>query len=588
MSDMESAQVISNTPKPDATLLFGEFLVSKGLLTRRALVEALNEQRERGGRLGEVLLRLRMLNDEDVTCALAEHLSMEYVRFDDISKIDMNTARILPESIAKRFCLVAIGEKDNKVIVAMADPLNVIAIDTITLKMKRQIKAVISSPQEIRHAIEVIYHGSDVEEQRLRDIVELEAGEEESLEANMAETDISGELAATKPPVIRFVDLLLSQAVKSRASDIHIEPQEHSMTIRMRIDGVLRDMVPPARRMQAAVVTRIKILSETDIAERRLPQDGRFKMKTFGRDIDVRVSTIPTIYGEKVVMRILDTSAVNHDLNQLGFEPQFLEDFKTILSQPRGIIVVTGPTGSGKSTTLYSALNYLRDPTKNINTVEDPVEYRLEGINQIQTKQEINLDFASCLRAILRQDPDIILIGEIRDKETVEIAIKASLTGHLVLSTFHTNDAPSAISRFVYMGIEPYLLASTLNLIVAQRLVRKICEHCKEPVTLSEKVVGRLKIDPGQNKNGHFSHGKGCNRCGGTGYLGRLPIFEFFVIDNDARERIIAGDSEAQLRAMSRKKGYGGLLDSGVSKMLQGLTTAEEVLSATFTENIKA
>jgi len=585
---MESIQEISNSPKTKADLLFGESLVSKGLLNHRELIEALNEQREHGGRLGEVLLRLKMLSNEDVTGALAEHLSMEYIRFDDVAKIDMNIARMLPENIAKRFYLVALGEIDGKVIVAMADPLNVIAIDTITLKIKRQLKVVLSSPQEIQKAIEVIYHGSDIEEQSLRDLVEFEVTEAGGQEAedDISEADISSEVAATKPPVIRFVDLLLSQAVKSRASDIHIEPQEHSMMIRMRIDGILRDMVPPARKMQAAVTARIKILSEMDIAERRLPQDGRFKMKASGRDIDVRVSIIPTIYGEKVVMRILDASAVNHDISQLGFEPELLEEFRTILSQPHGIIVVTGPTGSGKSTTLYSALNYLKDPTKNITTVENPVEYRLAGINQIQIKPEINLNFAVCLRAILRQDPDIVLIGEIRDKETVEIAIKASLTGHLVLSTFHTNDAPSAISRFIYMGIEPYLLASTLNLVVAQRLVRKICDRCKEPTTLDEQVAKRLKIGADQAKASVY-HGKGCNACGGTGYLGRLPIFEFLVMNNDMREKLIGGANESQIRAMSRQKGYGGLLESGVSKIFQGLTTTEEVLRVAFTEDIK-
>jgi type IV pilus assembly protein PilB len=591
---MKPAQGTSNTPTPGTRtdFLFGELLVSRELLTRGELVEALNEQREHGGRLGEVLLRLKMLRDEDVTLALAEHLSMEYIRLDDVTRIDMNVARMLPEGICKRFCLIGIGEVDNKVIVAMADPLNVIAIDTITLKIKRQIKVVISSPQEIRQAIEMMYHGSDVEEQRLRDLVEFEDGEEdEKVEVieDTAEADIDSEIAATKAPVIRFVDLLLSQAVKSRASDIHIEPQEKSMMIRMRIDGVLRDMVPPARKMQAAVIARIKILSEMNIAERRLPQDGRFKMRTSGRDIDVRVSAIPTIYGEKIVMRILDAAAVNHDVGQLGFEPKLLEEFKTILSLPHGSIVVTGPTGSGKSTTLYSALNYLKDPTKNITTVEDPVEYRLGGINQIQIKSEINLKFATCLRAILRQDPDIILIGEIRDKETVEIAIKASLTGHLVLSTFHTNDAPSAISRLIYMGIEPFLLASTLNLILAQRLVRKICDHCKEPVNLSEKVLKRLNISAEQQKKGAvFYHGRGCNACGGIGYLGRLPIFEFLVMDNDIREKIIAGASESKIRAVSRQQGYGGLLESAVSKMSQGLTTAEEVLRVTFAEDVKS
>jgi len=587
---MKSAQDTSQTPKTRANLLFGEFLVFKGLLDRNELIEALNKQREQGGRLGEVLHQLKMLSDEDVSLALAEHLSLDYVRLDDVAKMDMALARILPESVAKRFCLVAIGEIDDKVIVAMADPLDVIAIDTITLRIKRQIKVVISSSEQIRQAIEVVYHGSDMEEQKLRDLVELEVAEEgEKVEIgeDVSEAEVDSEVAATRAPVIRFVDLLLSQAVKSRASDIHIEPQEHSMMIRMRIDGVLRDMVPPARKMQAAVIARVKILSEMNIAERRLPQDGRFKMKASGRDVDMRVSVIPTIYGEKVVMRILDASAASYDLNQLGFGVELLEEFKAVLSQPHGIIVVTGPTGSGKSTTLYSALSYLRNPTKNITTVEDPVEYRLGGINQIQVKPEINLDFAQCLRAILRQDPDIILIGEIRDKETVEIAIKASLTGHLVLSTFHTNDAPSAISRFIYMGIEPYLLASTLNLVVAQRLVRKICDRCKEPLELSEEVLKRLKIDAKQARDAVFYHGKGCKACGGTGYLGRLPVFEFLVMGNDIREAIISGASESQIRAMSRQKGYGGLLESGVSNVLQGLTSAEEVLSVTFTEDIK-
>jgi type IV pilus assembly protein PilB len=589
---MKAPQDVSDPPKTKGALLFGEFLVSKGLLSHRELVEALSEQRERGGRLGEVLTRLRLLKEEDITGALAEHLSMEYIRFDDVARIDMKVARILPESIAKRFCLVAIGEIDDKVVVAMADPLNVIAIDTIALKIKRQIKVVLSSAQEIRKAIEVVYHGSDLEEQRLRDLVEgemdVETETNEGLESGVSDIDGGSEAEATKAPVIRFVDLLLSQAVKSRASDIHIEPQEKSMCIRMRIDGVLREMVPPSRKMQAAVITRVKILAQMDIAERRLPQDGRFRFKASGRNIDVRVSAIPAIYGEKVVMRILDAKAVNHNLDELGFEPKLLKEFKGILSQPHGIVVVTGPTGSGKSTTLYSALNYLRDPAKNITTVEDPVEYRLAGINQIQVKPEISLDFALSLRAILRQDPDIILIGEIRDKETVEIAIKAAMTGHLVLSTFHTNDAPSAISRFVYMGVEPYLLASTLNLVVAQRLVRRVCERCKKPVKLGAEVLKCLKIGPDKAKNATFYHGKGCSSCERTGYQGRLPIFEFLVIDSDIREMLTTGAAESQIRATARERGYGGLLESGVGKIFEGVTTAEEVLRVAYTENVKS
>ena len=573
--------------KKKSNMRFGELLVSKGLLNNSDLSEALDEQRSRGGRLGEILIRLKMLSDDAVKCALAEHLSTEFVHL-EISEIDMSAARLIPEVIAKRFSLVAIGQKDNRLTVAMADPLDVIATDTVTLKTGREIRSVLGSRQEIQNALQVIYHGSDVDEQSLRDLVELhvedEVAEDDAVMEDALEADISVEEAATRAPVIRFVDLLLRQAVKSRASDIHIEPQENSMVVRMRIDGVLRDMVPPPRKMQAAVSTRVKILSRMDIAERRLPQDGRFRIKATGRDIDVRVSVIPTIYGEKVVMRILDAAAINHNLDQLGFEPHLLQELKDNLRQPHGIIIVTGPTGSGKSTTLYSALNYIKDPRKNITTVEDPVEYRLAGINQIQVKPEIELDFGLSLRAILRQDPDIIFIGEIRDKETIDIAIKASLTGHLVLSTFHTNDAPSAISRMVYMGVEPYLLSSTVNLIIAQRLVRRICERCKEPVQTDSDMLRRLKISPDQAQNMVFYHGAGCNACGHTGYLGRLPIFEFLVMDREIRERLVAGASESEIRQMSRKKGYNGLFESGISRILAGLTTAEEVLSATFTE----
>lgn len=587
---MDTTQTKSETPDIETGLLFGELLISKGLLNQDGLVDALNKQRDHGGRLGEILLHLKMLDDKAVTSALAEHFSMEYFQFDNasqMSRIDRSVARMLPESIAKKFCLVAVCEEEGNIVVAMADPLNVVAMDTVTLKLKCQIKPVISSLREIHQAIELIYHGSDLEEQQLRDLVEIEIGgsniEDDILIEDTVESEVSSEDAANKAPVIRFVDLLMSQAVKTRASDIHIEPQEQRTIVRMRVDGVLRDMVPPAKKMQAAVIARIKIIAQMDIAERRLPQDGRFKMKVSGRAIDVRVSTIPTIYGEKIVMRILDAAAVKHNLDLLGLEPQRLEEFKDKLSLPHGIIIVTGPTGSGKSTTLYSALSYLRDPTKNITTVEDPVEYRLGGINQIQVKPQINLDFARCLRAILRQDPDIVLIGEIRDKETVDIAIKAALTGHLVLSTFHTNDAASAISRLLYMGIERYLLASALNLVIAQRLVRKICDQCKKPVKLREDVIKRLRIDNKQAASAVYYHGQGCSACGGTGYRGRLPIFEFLAVDSDLSEMIIDGKSESEIRTAVRQKGYGSLLDSGANKVLQGLTTAEEVIGVAAT-----
>jgi type IV pilus assembly protein PilB len=580
MMKMSRSPVTLNT---DTSGQLGNLLVRKGLITQEQLSQALKEQREKGGRLGEVLVRLHLLDDLTLGAILAEHLSIEYVALNDTGKIDAKIARALPESIAKRFCLIALREENGKLVTAMADPLDVVAIDTVMLKMQRPIKPVIGSAGDIRRAIEMVYHGSDIEERQLRDLVAVEndaAGEpEESVtieERSQAES--GGEEAANQAPVIRFVDLLLRQAVKNRASDVHIEPQADSTVARVRVDGLLREVVPPPKKMHAAVVARIKILAQMNIAERRLPQDGRLRIKTSGREIDVRVSTIPTIYGEKVVLRILDAAAATHDLNRLGIEPTALLQLKSMLARPHGIIIVTGPTGSGKSTTLYAALNYLKNPAVNITTVEDPVEYRLAGISQIQVKPEIGLDFARCLRAILRQAPDIILIGEIRDKETVEIAIKASLTGHLVLSTFHTNDAPSTISRLTYMGIERYLLSSTLNLIVAQRLVRRICDTCKEPVELAEETLRRLKVDRERTAGVVFYKGKGCPACGKTGYHGRMPIFEFLVVDEDIAERIIASQSEAEIRHAARHRGYGDLLESGVRAVFQGLTTADEVM----------
>jgi type IV pilus assembly protein PilB len=568
-------------------LLFGDWLLQNGYLDESQIRQALDDQIANGGRIGQALVRLKIIDQLQLIQLLAEYLNLDYLSLEDLTAVDKDIARAVPENIAKRFSMLAVRQEQDRVVVAMSDPLNVIAIDTVSVKLKKPIRVMLACESQILRAIEYVYHGTDVEEQKIRDLVEFEISADDDNLEESRDPDINGSVDADDAPVIRFVDLMLSQAIKSRASDIHIEPQERSMTIRMRIDGILTEMVPPPRKMQMAVIARLKILSEMDIAERRIPQDGRFKIKRGSSEaIDVRVSVLPTIYGEKVVMRILDKTAVNHDLNNLGMEAEMLRQFKATLKQPHGIIIVTGPTGSGKSTTLYSALNELRDPQKNITTVEDPVEYRQTGINQTQIKSEIGLTFSSCLRAILRQDPDIILIGEIRDKETMEIAIKASLTGHLVLSTFHTNDAPSAISRLVYMGLEPYLLASSLNLIVAQRLVRKICDKCKEPVKVSDELVKRLGIKPEQAAATTFYHGKGCQDCGGSGYRGRLPIFEFLVMDQEIRDAISSGAKEFQIRQTARQKGYGGLLESGVLRVLDGRTTAEEVLRVTYAENV--
>ena len=569
--------------------MFGEWLIEHGMVNAQQLEAAMAEQKNSGERLGRILVRLEHLTEAQLTEALSGFLALDSVSLEDLSAIDKEMARRVPENIAKRFGLVVVGQREGKMLVAMSDPLNVVAVDTVSVKLKCPIRVAVAGEGAIRRAIEYLYHGTDLEVQKIRDLIQVENDTDLISEVSLqetVETDMEESVGADDAPVVRFVDLMISHAVKSRASDIHIEPQEKDMIIRMRIDGILTEMVPPPRKMQPAVLARIKILSHMDIAERRLPQDGRFKIRNSqSGDIDVRVSSLPTIYGEKIVMRILDKSAVNHDLSSLGMEPEMLTRFKKTLELPHGIIIVTGPTGSGKSTTLYSALNALKDPKKNITTVEDPVEYRQRGINQTQVKSEIGLTFASCLRSILRQVPDIVLIGEIRDKETMEIAIKASLTGHLVLSTFHTNDAPSAISRFVYMGLEPYLLASTLNMVVAQRLVRRVCDKCREPITLNEEIVRRLHLTPEQLETATLYAGKGCQHCSNTGYRGRLPIFEFLMMDPDIRDAIAAGARESQIRTAARAKGYGDLFSCGISRMLKGLTTAEEVLRVTFSED---
>ncbi len=565
---------------------FGQFLISQEKVTQEELSQALEQQRKSGRRLGENLVDLRVLTEVDMLQSLADYLHIPFLPMTDLGRINREIARSIPESITRRFALLPVAEEENTIHIVMADPLDVLAIDTVMMRLKRHIQPCLAPRQRILEALEAVYHGSDLDEQRLLDLTEKQPEEEvaEIIPAKASDPDNSESAEdVNDAPVVRFVDLLLRQAVKSQASDIHIEPEEDTTGIRMRIDGKLREMVPPSNRMRTAVIARIKILSGMNIAEKRLPQDGRLKIEVSGRAVDVRVSVLPVIHGEKVVMRILDGSATGHDLSRLGLAPDQFDFLKNTLALPHGIVMVTGPTGSGKSTTLYAALNNLKDTTKNITTVEDPVEYQLKGINQIQIRPEIGLDFASSLRTILRQDPDIILIGEIRDKETVDIAIKASLTGHLVLSTFHTNDTPSTISRLAYMGVDRYLLASTLNLVIAQRLVRRICEDCAEPDELPSHIIEKLKLSPTQLATATISRGRGCNRCAGTGYKGRLPIFEFLPIGDEMRELIINCGTESQLRKLAKQDGYGVLLDSGIRSVLAGKTTAEEIIAVAYT-----
>jgi len=561
------------------TKRLGEMLVSSSLITAEQLNEVLEFQRNSGGRLGQILIHKKYITEHKLLEFLSKQFGIEFVEVGK-GEIPDDLIKIIPENIARRHTLIAVEKKDNVLKVAMEDPLNIVVLDDLKMMTGFEIRAVFGAESEISAAIDK-YYGTKTSKEALDEILKKTDGglAEVSLvpeDAKKGGGDDIGSLEdkGEAAPIVQMVNLIIASAIRAHASDIHIEPTYKETRVRFRIDGVLHAQPAPPKKFHNAIISRLKIMASLDISERRLPQDGRTKLRIEDREIDLRVSILPCGPGEKVVMRILDKAAVKHSLDELGFDGGRLAEFKNILSMPHGIVLVTGPTGSGKSTTLYSALNYLKDPTKNITTVEDPVEYRLAGINQIQVKPEIKLDFARCLRSILRQDPDIILIGEMRDAETVSIAIKASLTGHLVLSTFHTNDAPSTISRFLDMNVEPFLLASTVRLILAQRLVRRICDKCKQPAELEPALLKRLNLAPG----GTFYQGAGCSACGGTGYKGRLPIFEFLPIDHELAQMIVDGKSEAEIRSAAREKGRGGLLDSGIEKMTQGLTTADEVL----------
>jgi type IV pilus assembly protein PilB len=456
------------------------------------------------------------------------------------------------------------------------DPLDLITIDNLRHMTGCEINPIIATKADLQRAIDEFYGREDLLKDAISDSYELE---EFKVEKTGEEQDLSlDELIsrAEEAPIVKLVDLLLMQAIKDRVSDIHIEPFKSKINIRYRIDGVLYEIPPPAKHLLPALVSRIKILSNLDIAERRLPQDGSFFVKVEKKGVDIRVSTVPTIYGEKVVMRILDKSATPLDLGELGFQPKELESFRKAIVSPHGLILVTGPTGSGKTTTLYAALNEIKSPHKNICTVEDPVEYKLEGINQVQIKPRIGLTFANALRSFLRQDPDIIMVGEVRDLETAQICIRSSLTGHLVLSTLHTNDAPSAISRLVDIGIEPYLTSSSLILVAAQRLVRKLCPECKEAYEATPKIMSDFGI-----KQELLYKPKGCDYCSHTGYRGRIAIYEIIVINDKLKEMISRGAGLGEIKSVVREMGVSSLTSAGIKKVEEGISSIEEVLSTT-------
>ncbi|MBU1146865.1 MAG: type II secretion system ATPase GspE [Candidatus Omnitrophica bacterium] len=555
----------------------GQILLNEKIVTEEQLKKAVEVQKKEGAKLGDVLVNLGLVSEKDIVIALAKQLAIPYASY---SKGLLKPAegqdleKLIPEEYARRHMLLPISRHLDSLTIAFVDPLDLIAIDNLRHMTGCEINPIITTKSDLQRAVDEFYGREDLLKDAISGSYELEEFKTEKLkeEDNFSLDDLIAR--AEEAPVVKLVDLLLMQAIKDRVSDIHIEPFMSKIVIRYRIDGVLYEIPPPAKHLISAIVSRIKILANLDIAERRLPQDGAFLVKVENKGIDIRVSTIPAIYGEKVVMRILDKSATPLDLNKLGFEPKALENFKKAIKSPHGLILVTGPTGSGKTTTLYAALNEIKSPRQNISTVEDPVEYKLEGINQVQIKPSIGLTFAAALRAFLRQDPDVIMVGEVRDLETAQICIRASLTGHLVLSTLHTNDAPSAISRLIDIGIEPYLISSSLLVVGAQRLVRKLCPECKEAYETPPNLIRDFKI-----KQELLYKPKGCAACSHTGYRGRVAIYEVILINDRLKELVSKGASLGEIKKVVREMGIRSLVDSGIEKVETGITSIEEVLS---------
>lgn len=546
----------------------GQLLLDFNLVSAEQFEEALQVHENSNKRIGEILIDLGYITESQLVQVLEFQLGVPHV---DLSKyeLDQKLIRYIPESVARRHRVVPLQKKGNVLKVAMADPLDIFAIDDIKLNARCKIEALIASVSDIDQTIDKIYTIAGLSD----DEHEINTYPDGFEDLQIDELKRLVEDA----PIVKLSNLLIKQAVQHRASDIHIEPMHSEIRVRYRIDGVLQEFRTLARSNQAALTSRLKIMAGLDIAERRRPQDGRMELKQLGRDIDLRVSTIPTIFGEKVVLRILNKSSVLMDIDQLDFSPKNRRYFDEMLKKPHGIVLVTGPTGSGKTTTLFSALNKLNGVEKNISTVEDPVEYRLEGVNQIQVNPRAELTFASALRSILRQDPDIIMIGEIRDAETASIAVKAALTGHLVLSTIHTNDAPSVITRLIDMGVEPYMVASSIIGVVAQRLVRKICPVCKERVELSDEARAYLGENFADQVQFVYS-AQGCSECNQTGYLGQMAIHEVLLPTREIRSLTTQNSSTDNLRDAALQTGMVNLKVDGIEKALKGLTTIEEIM----------
>jgi type IV pilus assembly protein PilB len=550
-----------------------------GVVTEYEIQEALQVQQEKGGTLGEILVEMGFIDEKDLLFALAIQAGMDMVDLDEMEIPDDVIERV-DKTVAETYKIMPIEYKDGKMTVAISDPTNLGVLDDLRFMLDAELEAVVATEDAIERAIARYYGGKEESIESIIASVD-EASDVEVIESKEMMDIEKLEKDVHSKPVVRLLNLILLQAIKDRASDIHLEPFEDRFRVRYRVDGVLYEMMPPPLHLASALISRVKVMSNLNISETRVPQDGRIELNIAGRAIDLRVSTLPTAYGESVVMRVLDRANVNLDLDMLGLRPDEVKIVKSLIDRPHGIILVTGPTGSGKTTTLYSALNYANSPEIKILTAEDPVEYNLEGIVQVQVNEEIDVTFANLLRAYLRQNPDKMLVGEIRDLETGEIAIQASLTGHVVFSTLHTNDAPSAITRLLDLGLEPFLIAATLEAVIAQRLVRRICLNCRSEYKPSEEELLELELTPDAVKGRTFFYGKGCDQCNGTGYKGRLGIFEIMVITEEIRQLILQESSTDMIRDVARKGGMRTLRDSGLLAIFDGLTTIEEVVRET-------
>jgi len=553
-------------------------LLKDGVINETQLQTALKRQRELGGRIGTHFIELGYVNEKTLVNYLSKQYEVPGVALSEFP-LDKEVLNMIPPEFAQKFNVIPLKREGKYLTVAMINPKDVFAIDAIRFRTGLDIKPVVACEKSIKKILEEHYktkalEDEVMEEMGLEDVIEVvEEEEEERFSDLIAQVD-SG-------PVVKYVNYLLRNAVKERASDIHIEPYEKEVRVRFRIDGILHEHKPPPLKLFRAVVSRLKVMAKLKIQEKRFPQDGRFEARIDGRRVDFRISTVPTLYGEKVALRILDRSQASFDLRDLGFEEESLNHFLKALKNPFGIILVTGPTGSGKTTTLYAALNEINDPGINITTAEDPVEYSLMGINQLQVNESIGLTFASALRAYLRQDPDVIMVGEIRDKTTTEIAIRAALTGHLVLSTVHTNSAAATITRLINMGVEPFLIASTIILVVSQRLVRKICTSCKAPLKISEDDLARYGFDPQVFKGKEIFHGIGCNKCKNTGYSGRIGLFEVLPVTKRIRNMILDRATDDEIEAAAVEEGMITLREAGIRKILRGETDIFEVAKET-------